>query len=1016
MYNLKIYQKRLQQLIDEIHRRRYSDAIPMESSFIYNPDHPIPLEEIRETEFKTIQIGESWGDLWGSAWFRFTAELPPTHRDGEILALIDIDAEGCVFVGGSPERGLTHKKTKEGPHVKRRVPIQVSELENFCVSILVEGAANGLFGKEPENAFTLRQAEVVKFNRPYWELSLDLQILFELAQALPEDSPRARKLYSSLNRIANLWNDGQGFDECKTICVSLLAKKANESEMTVWSVGHAHIDLGWLWPVRETRRKGGRTFATALRLIEEYPDYVFGASQPQLYEWIKQDYPKLYEEVKKAIHSGRWECQGAMWVEPDTNVTGGESLVRQCLYGINFYRDEFGKEVKNLWIPDVFGYSAALPQIIRKSGVDVFMTQKMSWNETNTFPHHTFLWEGIDGTRVLTHFLPTNTYNCVNSPSEFIEAQKRFIQAGSQDDFLNLYGIGDGGGGPSRSHIERALRMRDTEGSPKLKLSSAESFFDKISTTPAEELPLWCGELYLEFHRGTLTSQALMKLNNRRLERSLRNLEIIANTSEEYPTSDLESIWKDTLLNQFHDILPGSSINWVYKDAHAMSEKNLNRLETLTEKYLQKVAGCKTLAGGKTYIVWNTLSWRRREVIRLAAPKDGTYGVFDAEGKPLHTCQSGDSIFAIAEVPPMGYTSLTLKEPSQLPAFADQVTCTKSLLENDLVKIELAEDGTISSIFDKTIDAELLEGPANQILLWEDLPYAFDAWDVSHYYRETKPEQAKLIQRSIVDMTPLRCCLLQKFTIGKSEIEQRISLDVNSKMVTIKNTVDWREEKKMMKVHAETAVHSRSATYEIQFGHIERATHANTSWDQARFEVAGQRYADLSCQDRGLSLINDCKYGYSTYLNSLELSLLRSPVTPDPEADRHQHEFTYAYRPHGGNLLDSGTYESAHELDTPLLVFEVETLPTPVSRSAFSIDGKNVAIEAIKKAENGDGTICRIYETAGTYAAVCLTAESKWRKVTETNLIEEPLKSLAEAGREVDLRFTPFEIKTILIQ
>ena len=1041
MKNHKIYKRRIEQFIDRVYGMRYSDPVCLKAAYIYNKKAPIPYETAKTASYKPIKVGTKWGDLWGCAWFKIEGSVPASHDGKEVVALIDIGGEGCVFDNGTPVRGITYAAREAGPHVKRRIPVGNPARKGQKVSFLLEAGANDLFGLLPkhlplEEPFCLRQAELAVFHRDIWELALDMKVLVDLAASLPENQPRARKIYYGLNEAANRWNGGAGLEGCRKITSQLLGKKANASDMTAWSIGHAHIDLAWLWPVRETRRKAGRSFSTALRLMEEYPEYKFGASQPQLYEWVQEDYPDLFPAVKKAVKKGSWELQGAMWVEPDMNITGGESLVRQCLYGKNYFRKEFGEEIRNLWLPDVFGYTAALPQILLKAGVDLFMTQKISWNERNTFPHHTFLWEGIDGSKILTHFLPTNSYNLENRPAELIAAQERFAESESQDDFLNLYGIGDGGGGPSRLHIEYGRRLQNTEGSPKVKFAFAEEYFRKIRRIPKSTLPAWAGELYLELHRGTLTTQAKMKRNNRQLELALREVEFLSVMAGTWDKKTLDEIWKNTLLNQFHDILPGSSIGWVYKEAHALSEKNLLRLRDLKEKAM--AALFKPKAKSTVFILINTQPWERQEVIVLPAAGvpaagipaagSGGYVAFDAEGNELDTCSAGTMIYTRPVVPSMGYTTIRLAK-GEARRITAGVICTKSTLKNRYLRIRLAADGTISSIFDKKSRRETLDGAANKMLLWEDLPYTYDAWDISQYYRETKPVPATLETRNVAVETPLLCVIEQVLKVGASVIRQRISLEKDSRLITIENTVDWNESGKLLKVHAETSVFARTATYEIQFGQVERPTHGNTSWDEARFEVAGQRYADISEDGYGFAVVNDSKYGYSTYGNSIELSLLRSPKSPDPTADIGRHEFTFGYLPHADDLARSHVVETAHNLNSPVIVHNSSAVPNPSTESWFAVDGDHVKLETVKQAENGDGTILRLYETGGGTRDVTLHSARLWKNVTETDLLENPAKApestslpaAKAAGREGDknsgtsirMRFKPYEIRTL---
>ncbi|MFP4384187.1 MAG: alpha-mannosidase [Spirochaetia bacterium] len=1001
---------RLKKFQARVEERRYGEKSPLQASYIYD-NEPIPYKDAVNGKYKPIQIGEKWGEIWGSGWFKFTGEVPADFSGEIVLALIDVDGEACVFENGEPVLGLTYDREGNRQIRKRRVPLFDNARGGEKVELLVEAAANGLFGLENErlvskrDVFNLRQAELAVYYPDVWQFSLDLEFLISLAESLDPENPRSCKILAELNRAANVWSEGKGIEQCRKITRELLDKPAHASTMNVWSVGHAHLDLGWLWPVRETRRKGGRTFATALRLLEEYPEYRFGASQPQLFKWIKQDYPGLYSRIKDAVKKGRLECQGGMWVEPDMNLTSGESLVRQCLYGKRFFREEFGKDIRNLWLPDVFGYSPALPQILRKSGIDFFMTQKISWNEINLFPYHTFRWKGIDGTPILTHFLPTNNYNLGNYPKDLIESEKRFSQSDIQDDFLNLFGVGDGGGGPSRHQIEMGIRGGNTEGCPNVKISFAQDFFDKVEKSVTESLPEWNGELYLELHRGTYTTQAKMKKDNRRLEHLLRDTEILGVLLGGYPNAKLQKVWEDTMLNQFHDILPGSSITMVYDDAHEMSDENI----CILEDAIDEIIGREKSNGG-TYLVYNTLSWDRTATISL--PDTGAALLEDGYGRKYPLQRNSGSLQARVPVPAMGYNSFTLRDGS-VETDQEKVTAEPDFLENKFIKVMFGKDGTITSIFDKDSSREFLAGPANRFLLWEDYPNSWEAWDINGFYRETTPEQAVLEYRKVSYSGKYTAEIEQRFSIGNSIIEQKIRVTEDSRLVEIANRVEWNEERKMLRVQAEPAVTASEASYEIQYGTIKRSTHTNTSWDQALFEVPAHRFADLSQPDHGFALINDCKYGHYVRNGIMDLTLLRSPKHPDPAADIGNHEFTFGYYPHTGDLVSSDVLEKAHEMNSPVYTAAVKEIPEEKVKSFFRISGNHVKLEVIKKAEDGSGVILRLYETMGTDTEVTLYSAEHWKSVSETDLMEDGENKIADEGNELSLVFTPFEIKSL---
>lgn len=1063
MQNRKIYEARIEQFLRRVAELRYPHTAPLAAQFTYDAELPILIAELDRRLWKPIQVGEVWGETWGSAWFRLTATVPPRFAGEEVLALVDVSGEAAVFRDGEPVQGLTDSGVTAGGmsrQSKRRVPLFARAEGGEHVELLIEAAANRLFGATGESVYSLRQAELVVFDRDSWQLSLDLEFLLGLAKALPGDSARGQKLLAGLNRAANAWSDGGGREEVRRIIAALKESRADASAPTCWSVGHAHLDLGWLWPVRETRRKAGRTFSTALRLIEEYPQYVFGASQPQAYEWVKTDYPRLYDRIKQAVADGRWELQGAMWVEADMNVPSGESLVRQCLFGMRFFRDEFGKAPDHLWLPDVFGYSAALPQILVKSGVSVFMTQKISWNETNSFPHHTFVWEGIDGTRILSHFLPSNNYNCSNSPEKLRSAMQNFKQVDVRDDFLNLYGIGDGGGGPSRAHIELAIRAADCEGLPKVKLAAASEFFDLMREAGEADLPKWVGELYLELHRATLTTQALAKRENRVLEQTLHDVEMLGVLAGSSDRAALEALWKDTLLHQFHDILPGSSISEVYEDLHAANANNLVTLARLREEALATLHGPAADAPS-CYVVYNTLSWRRHVLALIPWNAATTPSFTDGDGNALIAQPTEHGYLVPLTVPSIGHTTTRISaapdaeestsrassdttapdavapvgtagttgripqnpreirwsSPTIIPVIGDEQT-----LENSILRVKIAANGTIVSIYDKEYNREALSGPANRLLLWEDYPYSWDAWDVSHYYRETSPEQATLVERELVENGPLRASISQTLQIGSSSIYQRVSLEAESRMVQVETQVDWKETHRFLRVQAEPAVHAETATYEIQFGVVRRPTHANTSWDQARFETVGHRFVDISQPDYGLALLNDGKYGHYIRDGIMDLALLRGATYPDPHADIGAHRFTFAYYPHPLAFEMTDVVERAHELNAACIPWPLADTPADTTLSHFEVSGGGVKLETIKHAEDDESVILRMYETRGARRRVSLRGRLRWARIEETNLLEEspvPLEPRLDGeafASAIDLEFGPFEIRTFRVR
>jgi alpha-mannosidase len=998
---VNIQSKRIENLIEELSQLRYTHRTPLKAEVTTAQD-PIPLDQLNERTFTPITPGTLWGELWDSSWFRFSGTIPASWEGREIVALIDIGGGGCVFKDGVPYCGLTYKKIGNRVERKRRVMLTGDDAHGD-VTILVEGAANGLFGgSQPGDTykpvFKLVQAELAIFDRDIWDLSMDMEYLLQLYEALDKSLPRAKRILRALSQAANLTPLTSHIAQAKEITSAVLQTPSPASELTAWSVGHAHLDLGWLWRFRETRRKAARTFSTALRMIEEYPDYVFGASQPQLFQWVKEDYPELYAQIKEAISKGRIECQGGMWVEPDMNLTGGESLVRQCLYGKRFFKEEFGKEINNLWLPDVFGYSAALPQILKKSGIDHFITQKISWNETNTFPHHTFLWYGIDGTPIETHFLPTDDYNCDNHPQKLIEASHRFAQSDIHDGYLNLFGIGDGGGGPSRRHIEWAIRGEDCEGVPKMHLSPAGEFMHYLEEQDVRDLPVWRGELYLELHRGTYTTQALIKKYNRTIELKLRDVEFLGSVAlltaaSTFPALQLRQIWKDTMLHQFHDVLPGSSIREVYEDANGQSEKNLQQLSTLQDELLLELTPSND-PDLMTFV--NTQPWERTEIVNVY----------------------GDDVSVT--VPSMGYrcySLATLQEQVRTTDAQVRISEDCTHLENDSISVTILQNGNIGSILLKECGMEMLQDPGAGIFkLYEDKPYSWDAWDVSLYYQDTTPEYAQLIGQKIIKNSTQVAMIEQQYRIGHSAITQVLELRAHEALLRATCKVQWNETNKMLRLFASTDISWPTATYEIQYGTIERPTHSNTSWDEAKFEVCGHRFADLSQTDRGMALINDCKYGYRIYQGYMELNLLRSPVYPDDQADRGSHEFSYAYMPHTGPFNSSDVFKIAHDFNSPLYQIQGRGPSESEQLSFFSTDTDQVCIEVVKPAEDGNGTILRCYETRGGSCSCTIETALPFTELYEVSLLEQERKRIAVPDPTAfSSSFTPFEIKTFLL-
>ncbi|MBD5161899.1 MAG: alpha-mannosidase [Oscillibacter sp.] len=780
----------------------------------------------------------------------------------------------------------------------------------------------------------------------------------------------------------------------------------------VHCVGHTHIDVAWLWSLAQTREKAQRSFATVLRLMEQYPEYIFMSSQPQLYQYVKESAPEIYEQIRQRVREGRWEVEGAMWLEADCNLTSGESLVRQILHGKQFMQREFGVDSRTLWLPDVFGYSAALPQILRKSGVDRFFTTKISWNETNKMPYDVFMWQGIDGTEIFTCFgtardLPRpdqsdtcTTYVGNTEPRQIRGTWERFQQKECSDHTILTFGFGDGGGGPTPHHLEVQRRMaKGIPGLPRTEISTTDAYFARVTEdfqqrAETSRVPRWVGELYLEFHRGTYTSIAKNKRNNRKSEflyQKAETLSVLSNLFCEtpYPKDSLYAGWETILLNQFHDIIPGSSIHQVYE----VSDRQYADIQTkggqMSETALRALAG---KVPGEGFLVYNPLGFVRS-------------GLVDCGGK---SCW-------VEDVPAMGWKAVRPGEAGS------DVTISAHTLENDCCRLELDNAGEISSLFDKRAGRELCRSgqKLNMLQVFEDFPRDYDAWELSLYYKDKMWPVNQVKSVETVDDCARRGIKVVK-TYGASEITQTIWLYDHSPRIDFETEVEWHQRHQILKAVFPMDLHTTQASYEIQFGHVYRPTHSNTSWDAAKFEVCAHKWADLSENGYGVSLLNDCKYGHSADGSTLTLSLLKSATYPDPEADQGRHVFTYSLLPHTGDFRESGTIQESYCLNQPLMAAPLSGNGTglPETFSLVHCDQPNVILETVKQAEDGGDLILRFYEAYDRRVRARLTLGIPFAGAEVCDLMENPVPDaeITVNGQEITLPVRNFEIVTLRIR
>jgi alpha-mannosidase len=767
--------------------------------------------------------------------------------------------------------------------------------------------------------------------------------------------------------------------------------------------GHAHLDLAWLWPVAETRRKGRRTFGTMLDLMERYPDFTFNQSSAQLYAWIEQDAPELFARVKERVAEGRWEPVGGSWVEPDCQVTGGESFVRQLLYGQRAFERWFGKRARVAWLPDVFGFSGGIPQLLRGAGIEGFFTIKLNWNEENTFPHDLFTWEGIDGSRVTANMFrnltPAHGYNGNIAPLDTVGTWRNFAGKRNHPESLLAFGWGDGAGGPSVRMLENYARIKEFPALPQLRMAHVEDYFAAL---PKAGLPVWVGELYLEFHRGTLTTQAAVKALNRTSEHRLLEAEAFAAiaslTGFVYPHDELEAAWKTVLLNQFHDIIPGSSIAEVYQDT--IPELQLV-VRVATEIRDAALAHLGQSTAGAQLVVGNAALAARPLTLLLAGQGDDAT-VAAADGEPLATQPTEDGLLIHEpdrQAPGLGWLGLSVVAGGLAPAATHSTGLRAearnggALLENHFLRVEIGADGALHRIVDKTAaDRDILAGRGNQLWAYVDKPRTYDAWDIEENYAQEGEEVGGVASIEVIETGPLRGAVRVRRVWRDSRIEQTYRLLTGSRRLDIATHIDWRERQVYLQARFPLNIHTHEATYETLYGVVRRPTHRNTSWDAARFEVSGHRFADLSEPGYGVALLTDAKYGYSAHGNTMTLSLLRGSLYPDPGADEGEHRFTYSLFPHPGDWTEGDVVNEAFALNSPLIAVPIASVDASGTESGsfLDVDGLPLALGSLKRAEDGEGMILRLHEPHGARGTATLRFTRPLQRIERVNLLEEP--------------------------
>ena len=983
---------------------------------------------------------DTWGYADCYAWMKHSFTVP-TRFAGRPVYYQILPQEGKKWAWGSPQALLyANGEALQGfdsNHTRTRLLDCAQGGEHYEMLLNLYAGGRDYEGKIGTRLRLLSVDDEVE--KLYWHLRTPL----EVANLKEPDELARIHLLQTLNEAVSLVSFhlpyGEDFLESVREATAYLEKELygkREMEATVSAVGHTHIDVAWL---RQTRDKTSRSFATVLKLMEEYPDYRFMSSQAQLYEFIRQEHPAIFARIRESVRQGRWEPEGGMWVEADTNLSSGESLVRQFLVGKRFFRNAFGADCKILWLPDVFGYSAALPQIMKQCGINYFMTTKISWNEYDKLPYDTFLWRGIDGSEVLTHFISTmdtvkeekdwiTTYNGDLNPSQVIGCWQRYQQKDLNRDVLFAFGHGDGGGGPTHGMLERGRRMHmGIEGCPKVEFQFARDYFDRLQKDIAgrKRLPRWVGELYFEHHRGTLTAQASAKRWNRRSEflyHDLETLESLVNLDHlsSYPSAALLEGWKVILLNQFHDILPGSSIREVYEDSQKQYEDLHRTGGRMLEKALQQASRRVGLARD-SLLLFNTLGFSRREVAEMQRPQHTGFLLRDPQSGavlPWQKTFDGKIIFTSPEVPAKGYCAISVEAGEQRQT--TPLTATLREMHTPFFDLTFDEAMQIASLIDRRTGRSVApQGePLNRLIVYEDRPFEHRAWNVQAYYTEKSWVLSDVSHAEVLECGPVRAVVLVERKFLHSVIRQYITAYAELDRIDIRNEIDWDDSYLLLKADFPVDVNAVKATFDIQFGNIERVTHENTLWDFAQFESCAHKWADLSDNSFGLAVLNDCKYGYSAKDGHIALTLLRSANDPQPKQDCTHHTFTYSLYPHAGPAAISRVVQEGYSLNCPLYTMfsNAQKGAWPERFSLACVDADNIILETVKRAEDSDALILRLYETWNRATDCSIRFGRLMEMAAQCDMMEENEALLQVEGNRLRLHFRPFEIKTLKVR
>ncbi|MBU3133814.1 alpha-mannosidase [Clostridium gasigenes] len=1036
--------ERIEKTCEEIAKHVYRDAIKLEK-YMYIDGNYHNIDGIKEApadgwrEFKTEDL---WGGKDCHGWFKCEVEVPKNF-EGETIALhFHTFDEGwdatnpqfSVYVNGEQIQGVD---------INHR---EVILTHNAVAGTIYKIDLHAYAGMLADKKATLH-GKLVVIDMAARELYFNLKVPVGVCKELDKEDKNRIDMITVLNDAINLIDlrrpKSKEYDESVIITNDYLNEKfygalCGHEDVIATCVGHTHIDVAWLWTVAQTREKVERSFSTVLKLMEEYPEYVFMSSQPQLYKFLKEDHPKLYKKVKEKIVEGVWEPEGAMWLEADCNVTSGESLVRQILHGKRFFKEEFNVDNEILWLPDVFGYSAAIPQILKKSDVNYFMTTKIAWNQFNKIPNDTFMWQGIDGTEVLTHFITTTgpgqekeshftTYNGHIQPDAIMGSWRRYQNKNINNDVLVSFGWGDGGGGATLEMLENGRRLaKGIPGAPRVKMGTSLDYFKRLEEKVGEnkKLPKWVGELYLEYHRGTYTSMARNKRDNRACENIYTSAEKINSLAmlggKNYPYNSIRDSWETVLLNQFHDIIPGSSIKEVYDVTEVEYKALLENGTKLVNEGVEYLAS-KINIKDRSVVVSNTLGFERNDIATFEVPEDIINpAVVDNNGEEI-VCQriaDNKAIFFATNIPANGYTTFKIVENSKISE--EKVSLTVNGGENKFFAVKFDDKGQIISFIDKAANREVLKNGTigNEIQAFEDKPMCFDNWDIDIYYKEKMWKIDNIENIEVIEEGPVRSTLKIERKFLESIIIQKIYVYNDLGRIDFDTYIDWKEENILLKAAFPIDTNASEATFEIQYGNVTRPTHNNTSWEVASFEVCAHKWADISEGDFGVSILNNSKYGHDIKEGNMRLTLLKSTSDPNPSADKEEHYFTYSLYSHVGTWKEADTTQRAYELNVPLYtkVEEAHAGKLAENISLVNVNKNNIIIEVVKKAEDTDHLIVRMYEFHNKRTNATLEFFKDIEEICECNLMERDLETINATGNKIDFTIKPYEILTFKVK